>query len=204
MPEACSIILKNSLCRRSFPVNFAEFLRTPILQNTSGRLLLYYQPAFLQGSSLDLILRSYDLGLNLGKNWKYIRAFWEICHQHKLKRQSISTKSWQYFAYKFSITLHEKCPNTEFFPGPYFPVFGLNPEIYGVQLQEIYVFGYFSRSLNHWSLTGVSMVLRNFFLFRNWLNIYLDIMNFALFIATVSRNFVFLVIQANYNLLKKY
>ena len=96
-------------------MNFAEFLRTPILQNTSGRLLLYYQPAFLQGSSLDLILRSYDLGLNLGKNWKYIRAFWEICHQHKLKRQSISTKSWQYFAYKFSITLHEKCPNTEFF-----------------------------------------------------------------------------------------
>ena len=53
-------------------MNFAEFLRTPILQNTSGRLLLYYQPAFLQGSSLDLILRSYDLGLNLGKNWKYI------------------------------------------------------------------------------------------------------------------------------------
>ena len=187
-------------------MNFAEFLRTPILQNTSGRLLLYYQPAFLQGSSLDLILRSYDLGLNLGKNWKYIRAFWEICHQHKLKRQSISTKSWQYFAYKFSITLHEKCPNTEFF-------FLVRIFLYSDWILRFteynyrrftYVFGYFSRSLNHWSLTGVSMVLRNFFLFRNWLNIYLDIMNFALFIATVSRNFVFLVIQDNYNLLKKY
>ena len=29
-----------SLCRRCFPVNFAKFLRTPFLQNTSGRLLL--------------------------------------------------------------------------------------------------------------------------------------------------------------------
>ena len=27
-------------------------------------------------------------------------------------------------------TLREKCPNTEFFSGPYFPVFGLNTEIY--------------------------------------------------------------------------
>ena len=26
-----------------FPVNFAKYLRTPILQNTSGRLLLYFE-----------------------------------------------------------------------------------------------------------------------------------------------------------------
>ena len=32
--------LKKSLWHRCFPVNFSKFLRTPILQNTSGRLLL--------------------------------------------------------------------------------------------------------------------------------------------------------------------
>ena len=33
-------LLKKSLWHRCFPVNFAKFLRTPFLQNTSGRLLL--------------------------------------------------------------------------------------------------------------------------------------------------------------------
>ena len=36
-------LLKRRLWYRCFPVNFAKFLRTPILQNTSGRLLLYLQ-----------------------------------------------------------------------------------------------------------------------------------------------------------------
>ena len=34
-------LLKNRLWHRCFPVNFAKFLRTPFLQNTSGQLLLY-------------------------------------------------------------------------------------------------------------------------------------------------------------------
>ena len=33
-------LLKKSLWHRCFPVNFQKFLRTPFLQNTSGRLLL--------------------------------------------------------------------------------------------------------------------------------------------------------------------
>ena len=33
-------VLKKRLGRKCFPVNFAKFLRTPFLQNTSGRLLL--------------------------------------------------------------------------------------------------------------------------------------------------------------------
>ena len=33
-------LLKKRLWRRCFPVNFAKFLKTPFLQNTSGRLLL--------------------------------------------------------------------------------------------------------------------------------------------------------------------
>ena len=36
-----STLLKKRLWHRCFPVNFAKFLRTPFLQNTSGRLLPY-------------------------------------------------------------------------------------------------------------------------------------------------------------------
>ena len=34
-------LLKKRLWHRCFPVNFVKFLRTPFLQNTSGRLLLH-------------------------------------------------------------------------------------------------------------------------------------------------------------------
>ena len=34
-------LLKKRLWSRCFPMNFAKFLRTPFLQNSSGRLLLY-------------------------------------------------------------------------------------------------------------------------------------------------------------------
>ena len=34
--------LKKRLCHRFFPVNFAKFLRTPFLQDTSGRLVLHH------------------------------------------------------------------------------------------------------------------------------------------------------------------
>ena len=35
--------LKKRLWHSCFPVNFAKFLRTPFLQNTSGRLLLMHR-----------------------------------------------------------------------------------------------------------------------------------------------------------------
>ena len=35
-----AFLLRKRLWHRSFPVNFAELLRIPFLQNTSGRLLL--------------------------------------------------------------------------------------------------------------------------------------------------------------------
>ena len=35
-------LLKKRLWHRCFPVNFVKFLRTPFLQNTSRRLLLYF------------------------------------------------------------------------------------------------------------------------------------------------------------------
>ena len=40
-PEACHF-MKKRLQHRCFPVKFAKFLKTPILKNTSGRLLLLF------------------------------------------------------------------------------------------------------------------------------------------------------------------
>ena len=51
-------LLKKKLWHSCFPVNFAEFLRAPFLQNTSGRLLLRF--TMLQNSfksiSVDAIV----------------------------------------------------------------------------------------------------------------------------------------------------
>ena len=41
-PRATTL-LKKSLWHRHFPMNFAKFIRTPFLQNTSGRLLLTFK-----------------------------------------------------------------------------------------------------------------------------------------------------------------
>ena len=35
-------LLKKGLWHSCFPINVAKFLRTPFLQNTSGRLLLHF------------------------------------------------------------------------------------------------------------------------------------------------------------------
>ena len=44
-PEACNFI-KKRVWHRSFPVNCAKFLRTPFLQNNSGRLLQLLQQSW--------------------------------------------------------------------------------------------------------------------------------------------------------------
>ena len=47
-------LLKNRLWRRCFHVNSVKFLRTPALQNTSGRLLLFFHNiCMIQYSQFD-------------------------------------------------------------------------------------------------------------------------------------------------------
>ena len=43
-------LFKKRLWHRCFPVNFAKFLRTPFLPNTSGRLLLKHRSLFNKDS----------------------------------------------------------------------------------------------------------------------------------------------------------
>ena len=85
--------------------------------------------------------------------YKFVITFpMSFCLTHSTQKLRASFSDFLWLAHC------EKCPNTEYFPGPYFPVFGLNTEIYGVNLriQSKYrkirtrnnsVFGLFSRSV---------------------------------------------------------
>ena len=57
---------KKRLWYTGFPVNFVKFLRTPILQNTSGRLLLY-----------SLILKSWKV-----ISWNCVLQIWSLKDIH--------------------------------------------------------------------------------------------------------------------------
>ena len=46
-------LLKKRLWHKCFPANFVKFLRTPFLQNTSGRLLLYSEDAACNKCSIE-------------------------------------------------------------------------------------------------------------------------------------------------------
>ena len=48
-------LLKKRLWYRCFPVNFAQFLRTPFLQNSSGRLFLPSGKLLLEGPCFDKV-----------------------------------------------------------------------------------------------------------------------------------------------------
>ena len=50
--------IKKSLWHRCFPVNFAKFLRTPFLQNTSGRLLLILKQPLIHTKMFSLMLNT--------------------------------------------------------------------------------------------------------------------------------------------------
>ena len=51
--------IKNDTLAQVFPVNFAKFLRTPFLQNTSGRLLLTIHTIYTRKTVSSEIQNSY-------------------------------------------------------------------------------------------------------------------------------------------------
>ena len=56
-------LLKKRLWYRCFPVNFAKFITTPFLQNTSGLLLLYLHLLLLTLRNLFLYLKTKSFSL---------------------------------------------------------------------------------------------------------------------------------------------
>ena len=66
----------------------------------------------------------------VGYAWVHCKYFFQSSKHDWKNTWFITTRSYYYF----TKLLREKCPNTEFFSGPYFPAFGLNTERYGVFL----------------------------------------------------------------------
>ena len=67
--------LCQSLWHRCFPVNFAKFLRTPFLQNTSGHLLLAFYTKILnisQRQAVSKLIEKKDNDKRYLKNWRPI------------------------------------------------------------------------------------------------------------------------------------
>ena len=68
-------LLKKRLRHRCFSVNFAKFLRTPFLQNTSGRVLL----CFMAFSDWEFLLQCfkniYNWKIDCGKHYRLSKYF---------------------------------------------------------------------------------------------------------------------------------
>ena len=56
LPQACNFI-KKRLWHRCSPVNFAKILRTPFLQNSSGRLLVEAHSKLSQTSKMEVFTK---------------------------------------------------------------------------------------------------------------------------------------------------
>ena len=81
---------------RCFPVNFAKFLRTPFLQNTSGRLLLFCELSlvkiYFQKFSKNVLFTEFSVGIEISEislgNAEFKGAF-ARSGQHTLRAVSL-------------------------------------------------------------------------------------------------------------------
>ena len=92
-------LFKKELLRGWFPVNFVKFVRTPFLQNTSGRLLLKYKQ-----KAMSLVIYLFNYGSS--KSTFFIYWIWHL------------TLSWIRFLSKlleFFVSWHTKSTRTSFF-----------------------------------------------------------------------------------------
>ena len=71
-----STLFKKSLWHRCFPVNFEKFLKTPFLQNTSGRLFLTFEGSLnLTNLKLGWINHNYCIFKNVFIHFSRLRFF---------------------------------------------------------------------------------------------------------------------------------
>ena len=101
----CLSLKKNRLWHKYFPVNFAKFLRTRFLQNTSGRLLLKCLPLLLAFSSLSYINTKLKIGITI--TWSFTLCYdiattslwyWKKISYNDVT--SISIRNWPISRYK--------------------------------------------------------------------------------------------------------
>ena len=119
-PEACNFI-KKRVWHRCFPVNCAKFLRTPFLQNNSGRLLQH----------LATVLKVWIFCFSIRKNFKK-ECQWRDCLWFNELVSCTNTRPYKKLNYYESICLsfkieiwHKKSMMTQAFvwmnitPAPY-------------------------------------------------------------------------------------
>ena len=92
-------LLKKRLWHRCFPINFVKFLRTPFLQNTSGRLLLHvlkkYLLCTLSRSSLVQTSHYYLLYYFEVKQIEAVFCKWNFYLQRYQKETPTQVFSWE-------------------------------------------------------------------------------------------------------------
>ena len=71
-------LLKKRVWYRCFPANFAKFLRTTFLQNTSGRLLLSLCTNILYGKLKEVLIKLVSFISNRGEK-QYIDVVKSVC-----------------------------------------------------------------------------------------------------------------------------
>ena len=82
-------VLKRRPCHRCSTVNFVKFLRTPFLQNTSGRLLLLF---FETHECLIILESPIVIGFNFFKQRKNIKLlYFKLQFKIRFKRNSLSS-----------------------------------------------------------------------------------------------------------------
>ena len=75
LQASCNFV-KKRLQHRTFPVNFAKFPKTPFLQNTSRRLLLYAYVFMRISLFVELYLRLFTVTVN---DYLHICNFFILC-----------------------------------------------------------------------------------------------------------------------------
>ena len=82
-------LLKKRFWHWCFPVNFVKFLRTPFLQNTSGRLLLYLH-SFLFYNNNFILTKALVLAKNVRTSLEQSHACCPEEHKNRRSRIAIS------------------------------------------------------------------------------------------------------------------
>ena len=88
-------LLKKRLWHRYFPVNFEKFLRTPFLQNTSGRLLLSMNNCFQRWKlELEPPVQTVRLYFNFKFSFIYLYLFFRSTQSLNFSFQGVVESIW--------------------------------------------------------------------------------------------------------------
>ena len=118
-------LLKQRFWYRCFPVNFAKFIRTPFLQNTSGRLLLNIYPistlllttvrkcqtgVFISNFQKGVDVLSVTLPLNLNMFWTFgLFLYGKFSFGRVFSQNMVTVKLFQVYSDNYTKAAVQRC-----------------------------------------------------------------------------------------------